>query len=78
MKRQDPELRSPSVVVGVGLERGIQLGELGVVDAALPADLAGRAEGDDAALRGAQPQGGDRGRQGGATSAGTTPARQRW
>ena len=50
------------VVVGIGLERGVQLGELGVVDAVLPADLAGRAEGDDAALRGAQPQGGDRGR----------------
>ena len=28
------------VVVGIGLERGVQLGELGVVDAVLPADLA--------------------------------------
>jgi hypothetical protein len=32
------------VVVGIGLERGAQLGELGVVDAVLPADLAGRAD----------------------------------
>src|SRR5579863_2642155 len=31
------------VVVGIGLERGVQLGDLGVVDAVLPADLAGRA-----------------------------------
>ena len=30
------------VVVGVGLERGVQLGELGVVDAVLPADLTDR------------------------------------
>jgi hypothetical protein len=35
-------------MVGIGLERGVQLGELGVVDAVLPADLARRAEGDDA------------------------------
>src|SRR6185437_6863344 len=34
------------VVVGIGLERGVQLGELGVVDAMLAADLARRAEGD--------------------------------
>jgi hypothetical protein len=38
------------VVVGIGLERGVQLSELGAVDAVLPADLAGRAERDDAAL----------------------------
>lgn len=41
------------VVAGVGLERGVQLGELGAVDAVLAADLVGWAEGDDAALRGA-------------------------
>ena len=41
------------VVAGVGLEGGVQLGDLGVVDAVLAADLAGWAEGDDAALGGA-------------------------
>ena len=50
------------VVVSIGLERRVQPGELRVVDAVLSADLAGRAEGDDAALRGAPPQNGDRGR----------------
>ena len=48
-------------VVGlVVLQRGVQLGELGTVDAVLSADLPGRAERDDATLGGAQPQGGDR------------------
>ena len=50
------------MVVGIGLERGVQLVELGVVDTVLAADLAGRTERDDAALRGTEAQCGYRGR----------------
>jgi hypothetical protein len=46
------------VVAGIGLERGVQLGELGVADAVLSADLPGWAERDDAALDATELQGG--------------------
>ena len=48
--------------VGVGAERVVQLFQLRVRNAVLPTDLACGAERDDAALRGAHPQGSDRGR----------------
>ena len=41
----------------MGLQRGVQPRELGVVDAVLPADLAGRAKGDDPSSRGGHRQG---------------------